>query len=263
MKLALSRPAARPARAARAATVTARAEAVLIANTKGGGHAFIGLHAANALLDAGHSVTILNDGDEVCVVCEKGWVLQCGENEGGGVANRRCQIGAQLSNVFFHPRRDQPKIPLPSFHHPSQSKLRAKAPFSQYAALEARGAKVVFGDPAAPAAALPAGASFDVVLDNNGKDMDACQPLIDLFKVRMERKGVFLWVVGAAQLFLARVARVFRLCPRFSLHSPPTNSPPDPPITLLTYPTHPPQNTGQGQAVHVHRVGGRVRGRPH
>lgn len=67
MKLPLSRPTARPVRAARATTMVARAESVLIANTKGGGHAFIGLHAANALLDAGHTVTILNDGDEVCV----------------------------------------------------------------------------------------------------------------------------------------------------------------------------------------------------
>ena len=65
MKLSLSRPTARPLRAACASTMVARAESVLIANTKGGGHAFIGLHAANALLDAGHTVTILNDGDEV------------------------------------------------------------------------------------------------------------------------------------------------------------------------------------------------------
>ena len=42
-----------------------RADSVLIANTKGGGHAFIGLHLAKQLLDSGHSVTILNDGDEV------------------------------------------------------------------------------------------------------------------------------------------------------------------------------------------------------
>lgn len=42
-----------------------RADNVLIANTKGGGHAFIGLHLAKQLLDNGHSVTILNDGDEV------------------------------------------------------------------------------------------------------------------------------------------------------------------------------------------------------
>lgn len=42
-----------------------RADSVLIANTKGGGHAFLGLHLAKKLLNAGHSVTILNDGDPV------------------------------------------------------------------------------------------------------------------------------------------------------------------------------------------------------
>ena len=40
-------------------------ERVLIANTKGGGHAFIGLHLAQQLLSKGHEVTILNDGEEV------------------------------------------------------------------------------------------------------------------------------------------------------------------------------------------------------
>ncbi len=40
-------------------------ERVLIANTKSGGHAFIGLHLAQQLLKAGHEVTILNDGEEV------------------------------------------------------------------------------------------------------------------------------------------------------------------------------------------------------
>jgi len=36
----------------------------LIINTKGGGHAFLGLHLAKELLSAGHSVSIFNDGDK-------------------------------------------------------------------------------------------------------------------------------------------------------------------------------------------------------
>lgn len=48
--------------------VLVRADSVLIANTKGGGHAFLGLHLAKKLLNAGHSVTILNDGDPVSSV---------------------------------------------------------------------------------------------------------------------------------------------------------------------------------------------------
>lgn len=37
----------------------------MIVNTKGGGHAFIGLYLAKALLKKGHQVTIMNDGDRV------------------------------------------------------------------------------------------------------------------------------------------------------------------------------------------------------
>jgi hypothetical protein len=60
-----ARSCARPVPAARKLAVTVRAEKVLIVNTKGGGHAFIGLHLARALIRDGHAVTILNDGDEV------------------------------------------------------------------------------------------------------------------------------------------------------------------------------------------------------
>ena len=37
-----------------------------VSTNAGGGHAFIGLHLAKQLMKDGHSVTILNDGDEVC-----------------------------------------------------------------------------------------------------------------------------------------------------------------------------------------------------
>ena len=56
--------ASRPS-AARSLALRCRAERVLIANTKGGGHAFLGLHLAKKLMSQGHEVTILNDGDEV------------------------------------------------------------------------------------------------------------------------------------------------------------------------------------------------------
>ena len=45
--------------------LAARSDSALIINTKGGGHAFLGLHLARRLLQDGHSVSILNDGDEV------------------------------------------------------------------------------------------------------------------------------------------------------------------------------------------------------
>lgn len=107
--------------AGRRAVVDVRNDNVLIVNTKGGGHAFLGLHLAKKLVADGHSVTILNDGD--------------------------------------------------------QGKLEAKAPFSEYGS---SGANVVWGSPTDPSS-YPSGA-FDVVYDNNGKDLETCQPLIDHFK---------------------------------------------------------------------------------
>ncbi len=59
------RSGARPLPASRRLAVKVSAEKVLIVNTKGGGHAFIGLHLAKQLIAKGHTVTILNDGDEV------------------------------------------------------------------------------------------------------------------------------------------------------------------------------------------------------
>lgn len=55
----------RPLASGRRLTVQVSAANVLIANTKGGGHAFIGLYLAKELLRDGHKVTIMNDGDKV------------------------------------------------------------------------------------------------------------------------------------------------------------------------------------------------------
>lgn len=62
-----------------------------------------------------------------------------------------------------------------------QEKLSKKSPFSEYSKLANKGLTVVYGDPTNPRS-FPAG-SFDVVYDNNGKDLDTCKPLIDAYKV--------------------------------------------------------------------------------
>lgn len=62
-----------------------------------------------------------------------------------------------------------------------QEKLLKKAPFSKYADLERQGLQVVWADPTKPST-YPRG-NFEVVFDNNGKDMESCKPLIDNFKV--------------------------------------------------------------------------------
>lgn len=61
--------AARGAAASRRLSVVVRADSCLIVNTKGGGHAFLGLHLARKLLGQGHEVTILNDGDQASGCC--------------------------------------------------------------------------------------------------------------------------------------------------------------------------------------------------
>lgn len=70
---------------------------------------------------------------------------------------------------------------LPCTPH-TQAKLASKAPFSQYGELERQGARVVWGSPTDPAT-WPPGA-FDVVYDNNGKDLESCWPLMDANVVR-------------------------------------------------------------------------------
>lgn len=72
-----------------------------------------------------------------------------------------------------------------------QSKLSKKAPFYKYNELESKGATIVWGDPTKPST-YPRG-SFDVVYDNNGKDLASCQPLIDHFKVRTFTCNLLLW----------------------------------------------------------------------
>ena len=62
-----------------------------------------------------------------------------------------------------------------------QAKTKKKAPYNQYDDLEQQGVKIQWGSPS-DSSAIPSG-EFDIVYDNNGKDMDACKPLIDAFKV--------------------------------------------------------------------------------
>ena len=60
-----------------------------------------------------------------------------------------------------------------------QDKLEGKAPFSQYSSLS--GANIIWGSPT-DTSAYPSD-SFDIVYDNNGKDLETCKVAIDHFKV--------------------------------------------------------------------------------
>ncbi|KAF7087798.1 hypothetical protein CFC21_090959 [Triticum aestivum] len=69
-----------------------------------------------------------------------------------------------------------------------------KPPFSRFSELTSAGAKTVWGDPADVGAAV-GGASFDVVLENNGKDLDAVKPVADWAK--SAGVGQFLFISSA------------------------------------------------------------------
>lgn len=126
------------AASSRRLSVQVRADNALIVNAKSGGHAFIGYHLAMKLIEKGHRVTIMNDGD--------------------------------------------------------QAKVSAKTPFSHYDELARNGVTITWGSPTNPAT-YPKG-RFDIVYDNNGKDMDACKPLIDTFKGKVSHY-VFVASAGA------------------------------------------------------------------
>ncbi|KAG0542159.1 hypothetical protein BDA96_02G079100 [Sorghum bicolor] len=69
-----------------------------------------------------------------------------------------------------------------------------KPPFSRFSELTSAGGKTVWGDPADVGAAV-GGALFDVVLDNNGKDLDAVKPVADWAK--SAGVGQFLFISSA------------------------------------------------------------------
>ena len=71
-----------------------------------------------------------------------------------------------------------------------------KPPFSRFSELTSAGATTVWGDPADVGAAVGGGASFDVVLDNNGKDLDAVKPVVDWAKAAGVAQFLFVSSAG-------------------------------------------------------------------
>lgn len=72
------------------------------------------------------------------------------------------------------------------------AKLAGKSPFAAYPTVP--GLTVVWGSPTDPAC-YPS-TPFDIVYDNNGKDLDACKPLIDHYKGKVSHY-VFVGSAGA------------------------------------------------------------------
>jgi len=128
------------------------AKNVLIINTKGGGHAFIGLHLAQNLMSSGHKVTILNDGD--------------------------------------------------------QAKIEAKTPYSEYS--KVGGLEYLYADPKSVDSFSGLG-DFDVVVENNGKDMENCQPAIDFYNGKIEQ---YIFVSSAGMYSPVTKGAVMPHCPQ-------------------------------------------------
>ncbi|KAL0551062.1 hypothetical protein IC582_010136 [Cucumis melo] len=70
-----------------------------------------------------------------------------------------------------------------------------KPPFSRFSEIVSGGGKTVWGDPAEIGKVLE-GASFDVVLDNNGKDIDTVRPVIDWAKSSGVKQFLFISSAG-------------------------------------------------------------------
>lgn len=141
----------------RVGAVTVRAQAaagagkksVLIVNTNGGGHAVIGFYLAKDLLAAGHAVTVLTVGDEGSDKMKKPPFSRFSVGNIMGVRG----LTAAMVNEWMQLIMQE---------------------------LTSAGATTVWGDPADVGAAVGGGASFDVVLDNNGKDLDAVKYVASL-----------------------------------------------------------------------------------
>ncbi|KAJ9188136.1 hypothetical protein P3X46_003526 [Hevea brasiliensis] len=70
-----------------------------------------------------------------------------------------------------------------------------KPPFSRFSEIVSAGGRAVWGDPAEVGKAVE-GATFDVVLDNNGKDLDTVRPVADWSKSAGVKQFLFISSAG-------------------------------------------------------------------
>ncbi|TYI13765.1 hypothetical protein ES332_A08G080400v1 [Gossypium tomentosum] len=70
-----------------------------------------------------------------------------------------------------------------------------KPPFNRFPEITSAGGKTVWGDPA-DVGKVVAGATFDVVLDNNGKDLDTVRPVVDWAKSSGVKQFLFISSAG-------------------------------------------------------------------
>ncbi|CAI5470413.1 unnamed protein product [Closterium sp. Yama58-4] len=71
-----------------------------------------------------------------------------------------------------------------------------KPPFSRFSELRAEGVRTEWGDPARLSTVFGATGGFDVVLDNNGKDLDTVKPVADWASAAGVRQFLFISSAG-------------------------------------------------------------------
>ncbi|GMY16669.1 chloroplast stem-loop binding protein of 41 kDa a, chloroplastic [Fagus crenata] len=76
----------------------------------------------------------------------------------------------------------------------SSDKMK-KPPFNRFSEIVSGGGKTVWGDPA-EVGKVVGGAAFDVVLDNNGKDLDTVRPVVDWAKSSGVKQFLFISSAG-------------------------------------------------------------------
>ncbi|CAL0320573.1 unnamed protein product [Lupinus luteus] len=74
-----------------------------------------------------------------------------------------------------------------------------KPPFSSFSEIVSAGGRTVWGNPA-EVASVVGGEAFDVVLDNNGKDLEAVRPVIDWAKSSGAKQFLFISSAGIYKL---------------------------------------------------------------
>lgn len=79
------------------------------------------------------------------------------------------------------------------------SEKMKKPPFSRFSEIVSAGGKTVWGDPAGIGKVLE-GSSFDVVLDNNGKDLDIVSPVVDWAKSSGVKQFLYISSAGIYKL---------------------------------------------------------------
>ncbi|KAF9686964.1 hypothetical protein SADUNF_Sadunf02G0044800 [Salix dunnii] len=80
----------------------------------------------------------------------------------------------------------------------SSDKMK-KPPFSRFSEIVGAGGKTIWGNPAELGKVVE-GAAFDVVLDNNGKDLDAVRPVVDWAKSAGVKQFLFISSAGIYKL---------------------------------------------------------------